>query len=372
MRRTSTWCSPTTRPACAPRAPCCRSSRPSDREARARARGRAVRPRPDRRLPDDRPDAAHVRTERRRRRADEPADRARLPRARADADHHRRRRVLVVLRADDGHGAPRARGRHGAALEPVRGPRDAARRERPERRRQPADGARAGAPGPADVERGDPAAPPGRRARLPPPAAPARRRAGGRHRRRAAVRTGADVHALGAAGIAVGGGAGAVAAGRDPGAGATARAGAVRRGGGAGRGRRLRRAAGGAGPPGPPPRPPGAVLGGGGGGPAAGGARGPARRGGGGPRPRPPRGGGLLELVGAALCGALLAAPRVGRTLESLGIWADPQGGPLGDTRLALADVDALVRRKGLQPELLGWPLAIAAVAGAIGWRRRV
>ena len=34
--------------------------------------------------------------------------------------------------------------------------------------------------------------------------------------------------------------------------------------------------------------------------------------------------------------------------------------------------LDALVRRKGLQPELLGWPLALVAVAGAIGWRRRI
>ncbi len=80
----------------------------------------------------------------------------------------------------------------------------------------------------------------------------------------------------------------------------------------------------------------------------------------------------LAELVGAALCGALLAAPQVVPTLEYLRISADSHGGTLGDTRLALSDLDALVRRKGLQPELLGWPLAVAAVAGAIGWRRRI
>ena len=80
----------------------------------------------------------------------------------------------------------------------------------------------------------------------------------------------------------------------------------------------------------------------------------------------------LLELVGAGLCAVLLAAPQVVPTLEYLRISADSHGGTLGDTRLALGDLDALVRRKGLQPELLGWPLALAAVAGAIGWRRRI
>jgi membrane protein YfhO len=80
----------------------------------------------------------------------------------------------------------------------------------------------------------------------------------------------------------------------------------------------------------------------------------------------------LLELIGAAVCAALLAAPQVVPTLEYLRISADSHGGTLGDTRLALGDLDALVRRKGLQPELLGWPLAIAAVAGAVLWRRRI
>ena len=80
----------------------------------------------------------------------------------------------------------------------------------------------------------------------------------------------------------------------------------------------------------------------------------------------------LAELAGAAVCGALLAAPQVVPTLEYLRIAADSHGGQLGHTRLALSDLDALVRRKGLQPELLGWPLALAAVAGAIGWRRRI
>jgi hypothetical protein len=80
----------------------------------------------------------------------------------------------------------------------------------------------------------------------------------------------------------------------------------------------------------------------------------------------------LAELVGAALCAALLAAPQIVPTLEYLRIAADSHSGELGHTRLALSDLDALVRRKGLQPELLGWPLAIAAVAGAIGWRRRI
>jgi hypothetical protein len=80
----------------------------------------------------------------------------------------------------------------------------------------------------------------------------------------------------------------------------------------------------------------------------------------------------LAELAGAALCGALLAAPQILPTLEYLRIAADSHGGQLGHTRLALSDLDALVRRKGLQPELLGWPLALVAIAGAIGWRRRI
>ena len=80
----------------------------------------------------------------------------------------------------------------------------------------------------------------------------------------------------------------------------------------------------------------------------------------------------LAELAGAAACGALLAAPQIVPTLEYLRIAADSHGGQLGHTRLALSDLDALVRRKGLQPELLGWPLALVAVAGAIGWRRRI
>lgn len=80
----------------------------------------------------------------------------------------------------------------------------------------------------------------------------------------------------------------------------------------------------------------------------------------------------LAELVGAALVGALLAAPQVVPTLEYLRIAADSHGGQLGDTRLALGDLDALVRRKVLQPELLGLPLAVAAVAGAVLWRRRI
>ncbi len=80
----------------------------------------------------------------------------------------------------------------------------------------------------------------------------------------------------------------------------------------------------------------------------------------------------LAELLGAAVCGALLAAPQIVPTLEYLRIAADSHGGQLGHTRLALSDLDALVRRKGLQPELLGVPLALAAVGGAIGWRRRI
>ncbi len=80
----------------------------------------------------------------------------------------------------------------------------------------------------------------------------------------------------------------------------------------------------------------------------------------------------LAELAGAALCGALLAAPQIVPTLEYLRIAADSHGGELGTTRLALSDLDALVRRKGLQPELLGFPLAIVAGLGAIGWRRRI
>ena len=81
----------------------------------------------------------------------------------------------------------------------------------------------------------------------------------------------------------------------------------------------------------------------------------------------------LAELAGAALCGALLAAPAGradARVPADRGRLARRDSS--GDTRLALSDLDALVRRKGLQPELLGWPLAIAAVAGAIGWRRRI
>ena len=191
----------------------------------------------------------------------------------------------------------------------------------------------------------------GRGRRLSRPAAAARRDAARRDGRRAAVRPRADVHALGAAGVVVGRGARAVAAGGDPGARAPAGPAAVR-GGGAGRRRGgLRRAAGGARVPGVPRRRLGPLL-------VV--ARGP---------------------LAAACCSsssaprcvrALLAAPQVVPTLEYLRISADSHGGTLGDTRLALGDLDALVRRKGLQPELLGWPLAIAAVAGAIGWRRRI
>ena len=189
-------------------------------------------------------------------------------------------------------------------------------------------------------------------ARLPGAVAAARLAAVRRHGRGAAVRARADVHALGAAGVDVGRGRGAVAAGGDPGAGAPA---------GAGCGSRRLRCSTAAAAYGGQPEVLAclAYLGAGWGAywwwregrstRRAGGARG-----------------------GRGVRRAAARRPQVVPTLEYLRIAADSHGGQLGHTRLALSDLDALVRRKGLQPELLGWPLALAAVAGAIGWRRRI
>ncbi len=81
----------------------------------------------------------------------------------------------------------------------------------------------------------------------------------------------------------------------------------------------------------------------------------------------------LLNLAGAGLCGALLAAPQLLLLAEYVLHATDSHAGGLGATRLAFSDLDSIVRRDGLQGELLGWPLALIALLGAItAWRSRI
>ena len=145
--------------------------------------------------------------------------------------------------------------------------------------------------------------------------------------------------------------AGAVAARGDPGAGAAAGPAAVRGGRRIDGGGGLRRAARGAGLPGLPRRRLGPLL-------VV--ARGAVD-------PRAGRAGGRRRC--AARCWRHRRSCRRSSTCASR---PTRTAASSADTRLALSDLDAVVRRKGLQPELLGWPLAIAAVIGAIGWRRRI